>query len=255
MKYGQITEVRLGDRLYTSDMIDIDFIYTFDDSLENNVGEISLWNVSKDTSGGLDIGTEVTLSAGYKGDVGVIFKGEVGDFETIYHEVDRELKIYISDGVELLEEDIIKTYENAKASTVIRDVFDMAGIKVGKIEPFNDITYYRLVLDHTIESTIERLIEDTQSKFYIKNGLGYMVSEDYSDGNIVFLDESSGLLNSPERMVIDDTVGWTIMCLLEHRITIGSVVSVVSKPISGNFRVVEGTHDSEFITEIKVLAI
>ena len=255
MKYGQITEVRLGDRLYTSDMIDIDFIYTFDDSLENNVGEISLWNVSKDTSDGLDIGTEVTLSAGYKGDVGVIFKGEVGDFETIYHEVDRELKIYISDGVELLEEDIIKTYENAKASTVIRDVFDMAGIKVGKIEPFNDITYYRLVLDHTIESTIERLIEDTQSKFYIKNGLGYMVSEDYSDGNIVFLDESSGLLNSPERMVIDDTVGWTIMCLLEHRITIGSVVSVVSKPISGNFRVVEGTHDSEFITEIKVLAI
>ncbi len=255
MKYGQITEVRLGDRLYTSDMIDIDFIYTFDDSLENNVGEISLWNVSKDASGGLDIGTEVTLSAGYKGDVGVIFKGEVGDFETIYHEVDRELKIYISDGVELLEEDIIKTYENAKASTVIRDVFDMAGIKVGKIEPFNDITYYRLVLDHTIESTIERLIEDTQSKFYIKNGLGYMVSEDYSDGNIVFLDESSGLLNSPERMVIDDTVGWTIMCLLEHRITIGSVVSVVSKPISGNFRVVEGTHDSEFITEIEVLAI
>jgi len=31
----------------------------------------------------------------------------------------------------------------------------MAGIREGKIEPFDDITYYRLVLDHTIESTID----------------------------------------------------------------------------------------------------
>lgn len=255
MKYGQIVQVQVGDKLYTNDMIDIDFVYTFDDSLENNVGEISLWNVSSDTSGGLEIGTEIILSAGYKGDVGVIFKGKVGDFETVYHDVDRELLIYISDGVDLLEEDIIKSYENARASVVVKDVFDLVGIKVGKIEPADDIVYYRLVLDHTIESTIERLIEDTGSKFYIKNGLGYFVSPDYNDGERVFLDETSGLLDSPERLVIDDKIGWKIMSLLEHRITIGSVVSVASRTIRGDFRVIEGTHDSEFITEIEVLGI
>ncbi len=255
MKYGQIVQVQVGDKLYTNDMIDIDFVYTFDDSLENNVGEISLWNVSSDTSGGLEIGTEIILSAGYKGDVGVIFKGVVGDFETVYHDVDRELLIYISDGVDLLEEDIIKSYENARASVVVKDVFDIVGIKVGKIEPADDIVYYRLVLDHTIESTIERLIEDTGSKFYIKNGLGYFVSPDYNDGERVFLDETSGLLDSPERLVIDDKIGWKIMSLLEHRITIGSVVSVASRTISGDFRVIEGTHDSEFVTEIEVLGI
>lgn len=255
MKYGQITEVRLGDKLYTSDMIDIDFMYSFSDGLENNVGEISLWNISKETAGNVEVGTEVILSAGYEGDVGVIFRGEVGDFETVYHDVDRELKLYISDGLDLYGEDIIKTYEGVNASVIAEDVFELAGIRVGRIEPADDIRYIRLVLNHSIEHTIERLVNDTGSKFYIKNGLGYLVRADYTDGAVVFLDDSSGLLNSPEKIMIDDKVGWRIMCLLEHRITIGSLVSVVSRSISGNFRVVEGTHDSDFITEIEVLGL
>ena len=254
-KFKQIIEVYVGDILYTNDDIDIDFLYDFDDDADNNVSEISLWNVDRDRIGDLKKDTEVILSAGYEGDVGVIFVGKVNDFETIYHSVDRELKLYVSDGLDIWSRKIVKTYKNISASEVILDVLSEAQISIGYIRIENNIIYDKLIFDDSIESILLKIAEDTDSKFYIKNSRGYFVDKEYSEKSIVYLDADNGLIDSPELISIDDDIGWKITCLLEHRISVNSRIRVKSKTVQGDFIVVKGSHDSSFLTEMEVLPI
>lgn len=254
-KFGRVIQVRVGNKEYTNEMIDIDFMYNFDDSIENNVSEINLWNINNDTIGHIKKGTPVVLSAGYGDDVGVILIGKVGDFETNYHSVDREFKMYVSDGLSLWGTSVKKTYENLTASAIINDVLGIVGIKVGKVQLGKDKNYTKLVLNNSVEHVLNLIAKDTDSKFYIKNGNGYFVSKEYADANAVLLNKDSGLLGSPERQTIDDKIGWKVSCLLEHRISVGSYVQIESKTANGNFRVVKGSHNSDFITEIEVLPL
>ena len=254
-KFKQFTEVHVGEIRYTSNNIDIDFLYDFDDDADNNVSEISLWNINRDRIGDLKKGTEVILSAGYENDVGVVLIGKVGDFETIYHGVDKELKLYISDGLDLWGTKITKTYKNISAREVILDILSEARITVGNIRIENNVFYDKLVVDDSIEYILTKVAEDTGSKFYIKNSRGYFVDTAYSDRDIVYLDKDSGLVGYPERISIDDDIGWKITCLLEHRISVNSRIRVESKTAQGDFIVVRGTHSSDFLTEMEVLPV
>ena len=254
-KYDQIIEVNIGDRVYNNKDIDIDFMYSFDDDMDNNTAEISLWNIDESIAGELFVGSTVVISAGYKGDVGVVLIGEVGDFETVYHDVDTELKLYVFDGVDLWNTRINKTYEGIAARYIIEDVLNIAQVRIGKIDITNNIDYDSVVLAGTLETVLLQITEDTGSKFFIKNARGYFVDEDYKDDLIVFLDRTSGLLNSPSRITIDDDVGWKITCLLEHRISVYSHIRIESKTANGDFIVQKGSHSSDFISELEVLPI
>lgn len=251
-KFGRVVQIFVGGREYTNDIIDIDFMYTFDDEMENNVSEINLWN---STLAEVPLKSPVILNAGYEGDVGVVLIGEVGDFETNYHNADRELKLYVSDGLNLWGTKFQKTYENMSASAIISDMLNTLGIGIGKVEVSNDINYDKLVLNGTVEKTLGRIAKDTNSKFFIRNTKGYFVTKEHADHNAVFLNENSGLLGSPTKISIGDDVGWKIQCLLEHRISVGSYVQVESKTANGNFRVVKGSHHSDFTTDMEVLPI
>lgn len=254
-KFNRVIELRVGEKEFTNRDIDIDFMYYFDDAIENNVSEINLWNVNDDTVNSIKKGTPIILNAGYENDIGVILIGLVGDFEINYYSVDKELKLYVSDGYSLWGVNIKKTYENMKADRIITDLLNTIGLKIGKVEVTNNISYKKLILNNTAENALNQIAKDTNSKFYIQNGRGYFVARDYADNNIVLLNKDSGLLGSPTRTLIDEKIGWKVNCLLEHRIVVGSYIQVESKTANGNFRVIKGSHNSDFTTEMEVLPI
>lgn len=254
-KFGRVVEVIVSGREFNNELIDIDFMYDFDDELENNVSEINLWNVSDDTINRIEKGAEVILKAGYGDDVGVILIGKVGEVEVNHYSVDRELKLYVSDGVNLWGTRVKKTYENLPAKDIVEDVLSEVGLSIGKIMVENNRSYGKLVLDNSLVNILNDLAHNTDSKFYIKNGKGYFVNKEYSDKNVVVLNKDSGLLNNPTRQTIDERMGWSVTCLLEHRISVGSTVSIQSKTANGVFRVVKGKHNSDFTTQMEVLPL
>lgn len=290
-KLGHVVVVRVGGREYTNDIIDIDFDYFFDDKTENNTSEINLWNANPDKLGDVRVGSAIIVSAGYKGDVGVILTGKVGDFETNYHNVDREFKMYVSDGLNLWGAAINKTYEKMNADRIISDILDISGVSIGKVDLQENKFYDKLVLRGTLKDALYRLAKETNSKFFIKFGSGYFVKHDFSETSAVVLNKDTGLIGSPSKITIDITrkkaidkkptvkkgkkspvkklskeekqkakdankkIGWKVTCLLEHRINVGSFVQIESKTANGNFRVVKGSHNSNFTTEIEVLPV
>jgi hypothetical protein len=230
--------------------MDIDFFVEFDDNPEPNVAEINLWNPSKETIASVKKGTRVVLNAGFVGDIGVLIAGTVGDYEVVYSVVDRMLKMYVGDGVDVWNTRIKKTYKDANADAVCKDLLGLVGLSA-KVELAKNVTFPQLVFDCSIQDAIKRVAKATDSKFYIKNKQGFVVKKDFAEKSMFLLNKDSGLIGTPEKILIDEKVGYRVNCLLEHRINVGSYVRLQSKSVNGDFRVIKGKHSE--ITEMEVL--
>jgi hypothetical protein len=250
--YKKLTELIIDNRKYTSDTIDIDFLVEFDDDPEPNVAEISLWNPSEDTIGRIKKGTKIIVNAGFVGDLGVIISGTVGDYEVVRYDVDKELKLYVGDGIDIWNTVIKKTYKNINADSVVRNLLESSGLRA-KIDLGKNITYPQIAFNGPIQDALKRIAQDTDSKFFIKNGQGYMVKDSYKEKSIFLLNRTSGLIGSPERVIIKEKVGYRISCLLQHRINVGSYIRIESRSVNGDFRVIKGKHSE--VTEMEVLPI
>jgi len=246
------TEVTIGNKQFNSDSLDIDFLVEFDSDPEPNVAEVSLWNPSVDTISQVKKGTPVILNAGRDGDIGVLISGTVGNFEVIDGDVDTELKLYVGDGLNAWATVIKKSYNNAKASFIAKDLMTLAGLS-GKIDLGKDITYTQVVFNGPLKGAVTKVAKDTNSKFYIKNGQGFIVKRDFKENSIFVLNKNSGLVGRPERVEVDEKPGYRVNCLLQHRINVGSYVRIESKRVNGDFRVVKGKHSEQ--TELEVLPI
>ena len=246
------TELIIDGRKYTSDSIDIDFLVEFDSDPEPNVAEISLWNASEDTIGRIKKGAKVIVNAGFEGDLGVLIAGTVGTYEVISYNVDKELKLYVGDGIDVWNTPIKMTFKNTNADTVVKKLLEMSGLRA-KIDLGKNVTYPQVVFNGKLSDALKRIATDTESKFFIKNGQGYMVKESFKEQSIFFLNIDSGLIGSPERILIDEKIGYRVNCILQHRINVGSYVRIDSRRVKGDFKVVKGKHAD--ITEMEVLPI
>jgi hypothetical protein len=252
IKYLKKTILTIGTRQFDSDNIDIDYLVEFEDSEEPNVAEISLWNPSNDTISQIKREMPVILNSGYVGDIGVLISGKIADFEVISYDVDRELKMYVGDGLEVWNTPIKKSYINLNADKVAQDLSKLSGVSF-KIDLEKNITYPQIVFDEPLISCLRKIASDTESKFFIRNGQGFLVKKTYAEQSIFVLNAESGLIGRPERVNIDDIDGYRIQCLLEYRINVGSYVRIESRYVNGDFRVVKGKHAD--VTEMEVVPL
>lgn len=255
--FNQIVNVRIGNKEYSNKIIDIDFDVEFDNNPEPDVHEISLWNTSADTKANIKKGTEVILSVGYGEDIGTIVTGTIGSYEVIHYDVDNELKLFVGDGISVWDKKVSKSYKaGISAMAVAKDLLGIFGLEVGKLSLKDNITYAKgISFNSGLSSALKRVAKDTNSRFYIKNNLAYMVSDDFNVTTGFLLNKDTGLIGTPERIDIDKKEGWRIKCLLNHRLNVGSRLQVASRSLNGNVKVVKGKHSSDFITELEVLAI
>ena len=111
--FGRSLTVKTGNLTFDMDQYDIEVNSEFDDTLISNETEISIYNLTSNTIASLKNGQAITVSAGYKEDVGVIFVGFIDKVKTEFDNNDKKTTIYALDKIYSevnLEEQVKKTY-------------------------------------------------------------------------------------------------------------------------------------------------
>lgn len=247
--------------------LDVEFTVPFDDDLEANEAEIIVYNLAANTIKALKKNQAITITAGYKSDTGVIFKGKISNVSTKFDGVDKKATINALDSQGQKEKTIESiTYKaGVKASYILKDLIKRLKLPIKVFKMRRDHTYKDAVtVSGGIMQAIQQYSDVCGVSTYICKGQVY--SRYLKDGdNIKFtVSTDTGLIGSPEafeeEINVDDTTeiinGYKFTMLLQHRITTASIISLKSRDVSGSFRVRGGTHKfdgSTFTTECEVI--
>lgn len=143
-------------------------------------------------------------------------------------------------------------------STIIKRLCKELGIKLAELTiPYDKVYAKGYRVTGLIENNLEDVVKDCKASMYYRRGK--MVIRDISTGDDeqFTLNADTGLIESPEPF--DDAPngkGYTVKCLLQHRITTASIISVKSDTANGKYRCKSGKHYSDgtdFMTEADVI--
>lgn len=251
----------IDGRQYKSDDIDFEFNVPFSTEAEPDVSEISIYNLSPATAASIKKGSYVTLSAGYNTNIGMLVTGQVADFSTTVDCVDKKTTLKIGSAVNSWKEKKInKTYaKGTTAKDIMSDLISSFGVAIGDMEIVKNITYQKgKTVSGRLKDVVKKLAKETQSKFYIDKDRAYVRAYDKGTVTGFLLSGATGLIGSPERIEVSEgdkksKQGWKVQCLLNHNIFVDSMIVIQSKTVNGTFRVVKGSHTSEWITEMEVV--
>lgn len=263
--FGSKAIIKSGNVTLNSDELDFEFTVPFDDDLEPNQAEITIYNLSTNTINNIKKKAKITIEAGYKNDTGIIFEGVIDDVKSGWEDVDRVTKITAKscDGLETLEN--ITYAENTKASKILNDLIAKLNMPVAVFNVRRDWTYTDSVtIEGNLREEIKKYAEVCGISVYANNGSIY--ARYIKDGdNINFsVNEDTGLIGSPEYYTeeinaedyVDEINGYKCEMLLQHRITTGAIINLLSLSIKGTFRVRKGEHafsNGEAITTFEAI--
>ncbi len=257
--------IKTGNITLNSDELDFEFTVPFDDDLEANQIEITVYNLSDNTINNLKRSANITIEAGYKDDTGIIFKGFIDNVKTGYDDVDKVTTITCWDcaGTETVTN--ITYSSNTKASKILKDLLTKLKIPIAVFNVRRDWTYTDSVtVDGCLREEIKKYAEVCGVSVYANKGNIY--ARYIKDGdNINFtVNEDTGLIGSPEHYTdeinaedyVDEIDGYKVNMLLQHRITTAAIVNLSSRGINGSFRVRKGEHhyaDGEATTTFEAI--
>lgn len=266
------------------DGLEIRFEVPFDDDSKPNESKIEIFNLSKDSISRIKRGVLCTLEAGYRGDVGVIASGIVSRALTRREGVDKITTVYVLEGEDFSRIKVTtKTADPAekytsgakkgqskeqklqisfkagtKADVIINKLVSVLGLKLAaKPKLVRNKEYKKgYVVTGLILNNLEEIVRDCGSIIYYRRGrLVIRPLKEGFDERFV-LTEDSGLLGSPEPFENDDMRGYSVKCLLQHRVTVASIIDLKSKTANGRYRARKGKHvatSSDFYSEFEVV--
>lgn len=251
----------INSKQYNSDDLDFEFNIPFSTENEPDVSEITIYNLSQNTISNIKKGTKISLLAGYSDDVGMILSGEVASFNTVFENVDKKTTLKIGSFINSWKDKKInKTYaKGITAKEIMTDLISNFGVVIADMNIVKNVTYKRgKTVSGRLKDVVKKLCSETESKFYIDKDRAYIRNYDKGTNTSFLLSSKTGLVSSPQPMQITENGkkskdGFKISCLLNHNIFPDSIIQVDSKNIKGSFRVVKGTHTSDFITTMEVV--
>ena len=262
-QFGRVVKIAVGGLTITNDL-DVEFDVPFDDDTAVNEAEIRVYNLTKNTIGKLKANEEISITAGYGTDTGVIFTGAIATVKTRWSGQDKVTTIKAVDDVKLEERDIdsISFKAGVKASYILKTLVGKLKLPIAVFKVKKDHTYTEAVtVSGGLMSNIQQYAEVCGVSAYINKRKVYV--RHLSDGdNLGFtVNVDTGLIDSPEDFTeevnnedYEETIkGVTFKMLLEHRITTASIITLQSRDHVGTYRVREGKHvcnESDFYTEI-----
>lgn len=264
--FGRVAIIESWAVTINSEEFDLEFEVKFDDDLEANEAEIKVYNLSQNTIKNLIYNKPITITAGYKNDTGVLFRGYISKVSTRRNKADKITTIYCLDSFDLQEKDLANvTYAaGTKASYILKDLINKTNLPIAIFEPKRDHTYKdKVSISNGLMASIREYSEICGISTYINQGKVYAQHISKGINGYFNLSPETGLINSPNEYEEEikaedytDTVkGLELECILQHRITTGSVINVSSSEFNGEYRVQSGTHrfsPDESITKIKV---
>lgn len=258
----QKAEVLVAGKKFIKDDFEIDFLVNFDDDPEPNISHVMIYNLSDITIALLKKGESLILNAGYEGDVGTILMGTIEKQETVWEGIDKVTKLTVGEGSEQwLKAYVNKSYAPGVTSkAILADLAGMYGMELGELQLVNNLTYARgRSVSGMLQSVMRQIVAETNSKFHISQGKILIRPWEAGTETGFLLNADTGLVESPqpfeeEKNTGQKTLGYRVRMLLNHRITVDSILQIESKTANGTFRVRKGSHSgADFITEVEVV--
>lgn len=243
----------------SNDSMDIEFSLPFDNTSDQSVGEVTIWNMSGISFNRIHENDRVQITAGYHGDTGIIFDGHIFKATTPTLEGgDHKYVLRVVEGQNYQKlPDVSLTFgEGTAASTIINRIVSVSGIKLNIVSMREDHIYSEgYTADGSPLDALSEVASDTHSALFYRRGqltMRYMY-----DGNNTGtweLNNSTGLISSPtmERRdddwvkdEDDDGLGryqYSVDSLLNYRITTGEYIHIHSTFVNLTGAVISGEH-------------
>lgn len=237
----------------------IEFDVPFSDEPQPAECQVQIYNLSHSSRSKIKKGSSVSLEAGYRGDVGLISKGKIRKVYSSWSGVDRITTIVFSEGRDYTDKkDVDITFKKGtSASTIIKRVATKAKISISTMSLEKNKVYKKgYTANGDAIGVIEEVVRDCKSSIYYRRGSLIIRSIKHGKDERFTLKADTGLIDSPERVDSDDYTGWSVTCLLQHRISTASIISIKSKTANGSYRVKNGNHSfdgTNFYTTCEVV--
>jgi hypothetical protein len=266
--FGRVVLITTKDLTIDGSKLDVEFTVPFDDDSEANEAEIIIYNLSEKSRKLLKYNTQITITAGYGSDTGIVFSGYISKAVTKRDGNDLKTTISAIDSMELKERKIDSIAYNAgvTASYILKDLISRAALPLAVFKPRRDYTYKDSVtVSGELMNNIKKYAEVCGISVYILKGKAY--ARHIKDGdNIEFtVSVDTGMIGSPEEFEEEITAedfkdivkGYKMKMLLQHRVTTAAIIDLKSRDVNGKFRVRSGQHvcgGSDFFTEMEVIS-
>ena len=262
--FGSVAVVKSGQVTVSSEKLDLEFTVPFDDDMEPNEAEITVYNLSDNTIKQLKKDASISIDAGYGDDTGVLFYGFISKIKTEYDGADKVTTIYAMDDIKDHTIASIAFDEGTRASTILRKLIDKTGIPVAVFNPRRDYTYKDAqTVDGDLMENIGKYAQVCGISVYVCKGKIYARYITEGDNLNFKVSSATGMIGSPsaysEEVKAEDFVdvvdGYEVEMLLQHRMSAGAIVELDSKLASGTYRVCSGEHrfsPDEAVTKIKM---
>ena len=266
--------LQLGNNRYSLDDLTFTFKVRVEDRPKVGIAEISVTNLAPTTRAALEKGMPVILNAGYQGDVGLIFAGNIAEFSHDYGETDTVTKITAADAMDAwLAGQVNKTYKpGITAREVLDDLLVIFGVEVALAQLAVNKTYPRgRVCRGKLKDVLKEIVvSDCGSRLMIRNGQIIISPPDEGIATGYHLTPETGLLKDTEKMetretAADDTIpdpktsteqkeadgGMKVSCLLNYHIGCVDIVVIEDSEMSGQFMVKALTHEGSLTGQWK----
>lgn len=262
--FGSVATIRSGQVTISSETLDVEFSVPFDDDMEPNEAEITIYNLSANTIKNLKKDAAISIEAGYKGDTGVLFSGYISKVKTVHDGADKVTTVYAMDDIKDHDIQSLSFAEGTNASYILRTLIGKTGLPVAVFKVRRDHTYEdEQTVDGDLMENISRYASVCGISVYVSKGKIYARYIKEGDNINFNVSADTGMIGSPveyeEEITAEDftdTVnGFEVEMLLQHRMCAGAIVTLKSKDAKGEYRVCSGEHrfsPNEATTKIKM---
>lgn len=220
---------------------------------EPNYAEISIYNLNEESKKLLKekVYDAIQLEAGYEGDLGLIFSGEIISFTTKKDSCDLITILKCSDAQTLYNS---KAYfalnEGANEEDLLRTILDKNKIETGSIKlNSNKVFSKSKIVAGNIKDILDTVAKNNNSYWYFQEGkLNFSPKVDFKAGMGYELSQESGLIGSPEAT----EEGLEVTSLLRHDFSIDASVRIVSifEEYNDDYRIIKLQHEGDIMSEV-----
>lgn len=219
------------------------------DLTTQNTGKVTVWNMNKIHRSVLEQDDCVlSLRAGYGSRLNLIFAGIVSFVSTVMEGADRMTEIELVDNLIQLRDTYVSISYRGKVNwkIIVEDVAAQMGVVVSYSynAEFVDIPNgYSYV--GKAKNILDKACDCCGLTWSVQNGvLQIKKPGDVMNREVYVLSAETGMIGSPERVVVSDSdgtgkkqLGWDVEYLLNGAINIDDFVKLESQNVSGYFRV------------------
>jgi len=276
MFWDRAASIQIAANIYDIEDFDFDFEVNFEDGKELPEATVRIKNLASSTRFSMARGDLIIINAGYKGQLGNIFVGQISSVEQKHEGTDWITEIVgVSAMREWLSREVNKTYQATKASFVVRDLLNILGIEPAVFELVRDVNYpYGKYCRGRVGDIVSEIVtRDCESRFVINNGLIIINDPNQPVTFGALLSAQTGLLrNSTGTMIVpitnnlleplseeeklEQAILKTRSVMLNPALLGGSLVEVDSNDLQGTFIVVRGQHvgsrTGEWLTKVEL---